>query len=127
MNIRAHANRLTSTINRNTIVVLYKANGYTIGEGRRQIPKYEKAADYRAQVQALDSVDLKQLDGLNIQGTIRAIYLYPGVSGAYSPNGSGGDLIKYNGQNWLVVRVLESWPEFTKAAIVLQDGELCTL
>ena len=127
INVRAQANRLSSRINPNITVALYKSDGYTIGAGRKQVPKYEKAADCLAQVQALDGVELKQIDGLNIQGTIRAIYLYPSVSGVSAPNGTGGDLIKMQGQTWLVVRVLEAWPTFTKAAIVLQEGELCTL
>ena len=62
------------------------------------------------------------VDGLNIQGTIRAIYLHGTLAGVVRPNQTGGDLVKRknDSETWLVVKVLESWPDWTKAAIVLQ-------
>jgi hypothetical protein len=74
-------------------------------------------------MQALDSVDLKQLDGLNIQGTTRALYMRGTLAGVIRPDTKGGDIIEIGGQTWLVVKVLESWPNWTKVAIVLQGGE----
>ena len=47
-----------------------------------------------AQIQALDANDIKQLDGLNIQGTVRAIYLRGVLAGVVRPDGTGGDLIQ---------------------------------
>jgi len=62
------------------------------------------------------------LDGLNIQGTVRAIYLRGTLAGVVRPNQTGGDIVKRknDAESWLVVKVLESWPDWTKAAIVLQ-------
>lgn len=126
MDLRGLANGVSSTINPNQTVRVSRSTGYTIGAGRKQVPSYAQPVDGPGQVQALDANDIKQLDGLNIQGTIRAIYLRGVLAGVVRPDGTGGDLVQtLDGsgnvlQTWLVVKVLEGWPTWTKAAIVLQ-------
>ena len=123
MDLRGLANAVTSTVNPNEIVIVKRSTGFTVGAGARQIPQYATSVIGPAQVQALDALDIKQLDGLNIQGTIRAIYLRGVLAGVVRPNQTGGDLVLRNNgsETWLVVKVLESWPNWTKAAIVLQS------
>ena len=120
MDLRGIANGVSSTVNPNKTVTVLRSTGYTIGAGRKQVPGYADPVTGPAQIQALDANDIKQLDGLNIQGTIRAIYLRGALAGVVRPDGTGGDLVQIDGQNWLVVKVLEGWPTWTKAAIVLQ-------
>lgn len=120
MNLRALANAATRTINPNTDVTAKISSGYTIDPAtRKQIPAYTTATG-QANIQALDGDALKQLDGLNVQGTIRAAYLYGALAGVIRPDGKGGDLMEFNGQSWLVVKVLETWPDWCKVAIVYQ-------
>ena len=120
MDLRGLANGVTATVNPNKTVTVRRSTGYTIGAGRKQVPGYADPVTGPAQIQALDANDIKQLDGLNIQGTVRAIYLRGVLAGVVRPDGTGGDLVEINGQTWLVVKVLEGWPTWTKAAIVLQ-------
>lgn len=120
MDLRGLANGVTSSVNPNVTVSVRRSTGYTIGAGARQVPTYAAAVDGPANIQALDANDIKQLDGLNIQGTLRAIYLRGALAGVIRPDGTGGDLVTFGSQTWLVVKVLESWPTWTKAAIVLQ-------
>ena len=120
MNLRGIANVATQTVNPNIIVSVTRSAGFTVGPGAKQIPVYSAPIVGPAQLQALDGDDLKQLDGLNIQGSIRAIYLYGTVAGVLRPNQTGGDLITIGAETWLVVKVLETWPDWCKAAIVLQ-------
>ena len=127
MDLRGLANGVTSGVNPNQTVRVLRSTGYTIGAGRKQVPSYANPVEGPGQVQALDGKDLQQLDGLNIQGTIRAIYLRGALAGVVRPNGTGGDLVTIAAPapvalrgTWLVVKVLESWPDWTKAAIVLQ-------
>ena len=120
MDLRGLANGVTTTVNPNKTVTVRRSTGYTIGAGRRQVPSYAAPVTGPGQIQALDANDIKQLDGLNVQGTIRAIYLRGALAGVVRPDGTGGDLVQIDGQNWLVVKVLEGWPTWTKAAIVLQ-------
>lgn len=120
MDLRGLANGVTSTVNPNQTVTVLRSTGYTIGAGRRQVPSYAAPVTGPGQIQALDANDIKQLDGLNVQGTIRAIYLRGNLAGVIRPDGTGGDIVQIAGQDWLVVKVLEGWPTWTKAAIVLQ-------
>ena len=120
MDLRGLANGVTAAVNPNKTVTVRRSTGYTIGAGRKQVPAYADPVTGPAQIQALDANDIKQLDGLNIQGTVRAIYLRGVLAGVVRPDGTGGDLIAIEGQIWLVVKVLEGWPTWTKAAIVLQ-------
>lgn len=120
MDLRGLANGVSSTVNPNKTVTVRRSTGYTIGAGRRQVPSYAAPVTGPGQIQALDANDIKQLDGLNVQGTIRAIYLRGNLAGVIRPDGTGGDIVQIAGQDWLVVKVLEGWPTWTKAAIVLQ-------
>ena len=120
MDLRGIANGVSSTVNPNKTVTVRRSTGYTIGAGRKQVPGYADPVTGPGQIQALDANDIKQLDGLNIQGTVRAIYLRGVLAGVVRPDGTGGDLVEVDGQTWLVVKVLEGWPTWTKAAIVLQ-------
>ena len=128
MDLRGLANAVSNAVNPNMIVSVQRSTGFTVGAGLRQQPQYASPVIGPAQLQALDGSDLKQLDGLNIQGVIRAIYLRGSLSAVVRANSDGGDLVTiappapqcYVG-TWLVVKVLEAWPYFTKCAIVLQD------
>lgn len=127
IDVRGLANATITSVNPNISVSVLKSTGYTVGSGARQTPSYAAAVTVSAQMQALDGDDLKQLDSLNIQGTIRALYLYDYVAGVVRPNQTGGDLIKTTNvrgfpgvRDWLVVKVLEGWPTWSKVAIVLQ-------
>lgn len=127
MDLRGIANGVTSTVNPNETVTVLRSTGFTTGAGAKQVPSYAAPVSGPGQIQALDADDIKQLDGLNIQGTIRAIYLRGPLAGVVRPNQTGGDLVTIAAPapvalrgTWLVVKVLESWPDWTKAAIVLQ-------
>lgn len=121
MDLRGIANGATSSVNPNENVSILRSTGYTIGTGAKQVPTYAAADPASANVQALDSVDLKQLEGLNIQGTTRAIYIRGSLLGTSRPDVKGGDIVQRgDAGNWLVVKVLEAWPNWTKAAIVKQ-------
>jgi hypothetical protein len=130
MDLRTIANQVSNTINPNIIVSLQTSNGFAIGTGRRQVPSYNSPIVGPAQVQALDNSDLKQLDGLNISGSIRALYMRGNLAGVIRPDSKGGDLITINSQVgappllvglWLITKVLESWPLWTKVVIVKQE------
>lgn len=123
MNLRTFANLAIQVINPNEAVTVLRSAGYTNGPGARQVPMYHDPIVGMAQVQALDGDDLKQIEGLNIQGTIKAIYMYGALAGVVRPDQTGGDIIKRkNGtETWLVVKILEAWPNWVKAVIVLQN------
>jgi hypothetical protein len=107
------------------------SNGNVNSADYTPIPSYKPAVIIQGQVQSLTFRDIQQLDGLNLQGTRRAIYLLGDVEGLVRPDNKGGDLITLpDGTIWLVAMVLESWlqnndataPGWVKVAVTLQNG-----
>lgn len=132
MDLRGIANAASDTVNPNIIVSVQTSIGYTIDPtSLKQVPSYATPVSGPAQLQALDGSDLKQIDGLNLQGVLRAIYLRGLLAGTIRPDSKGGDVVIIAAQpnvqtpfvgKWLVVKVLETWPLWTKAVINFQGA-----
>lgn len=79
-----------------------------------------------AQMQPLSAGDLRQIEGLNITGDKRAIYVNGDINGVIRVRLKGGDLVTLtDGSVWLVTNNLEGWDPtagWSKALIVLQNG-----
>lgn len=130
MDLRGIANAASDTVNPNIIVSVKASTGYTINPAdRKQVPAYAAPMTGPAQLQALDGSELRQLDGMNLQGVLRSIYLRGLLAGVIRSQSKGGDLITIAAQanvstpfvgTWLVVKVFETWPLWTKAAINYQ-------
>lgn len=130
MNLRGIANAAIQSINPNIPVTVKSPNGFTVDPlTRRQIPAYI-TQQAQGQLQALDGDDLGQVNGLNIQGTIRAMYLYGSIAGVIRPDGSPQSHVVFASneggitkeREWGVFKVLETWPDWCKVAIVYQDA-----
>lgn len=80
----------------------------------------------RAQIQPLTKSDLMQLEGLNLNGDKKKIYMNGSIDGVIRIDIKGGDLVTTpNGQVWLVVQNLEGFSDtagWVSAAMVLQNG-----
>lgn len=79
-----------------------------------------------AQVQPLTNRDLQQLEGLNLGGEKRAVYVTGEIDGVVRVRLRGGDLIDLpDGSVWLVNQTVEDFNAtagWTKFCITLQDG-----
>lgn len=93
MNLRQIVNPISNTVNKNILVSLQTSNGYSIGAGQRQVPLYNPAVTGIGQIQALDGSDLRQIENLNLQGTLRALYMYGNLAGVMRSNSKGGDIV----------------------------------
>lgn len=108
-------------------VVLQISTGHgAINPDGTETPQYSAPIPVTGQVQPISTPDLQQLDGVNLGGVRWKIYLYGAVNGIVRPERKGGDLITistgpHRGK-WLVVQVLEQWPDWVCAAIVQQNG-----
>lgn len=103
--------------------VVQVSTGYTVNAANKQVPAYAAPITIPGQVQPLTFKDIQQLDGLNIQGSQRAIYFDQQIDGIVRSDRKGGDLITTpDGKVWLVTLVLEAWPDWTKVAVTLQNG-----
>ena len=120
MELNGIANSIAEVVNPNTAITIQPSSGYTIGAGLKQVPAYGAPVNGFGQLQEITSMELKHLDGLNIQGDIQTIYVKGQLSAVLRPTGQGGDLITIGSQTWLNVKTLEQWPYWAKAAIVRQ-------
>lgn len=128
MDLRSIANQASNTINGNLLVSVLQSAGYTVGAGHKQVPSYLPPVTGYAQIQAMDSEDLRQVAGLNLQGQIKALYIRGSLFASLRPIQKGGDLVQITNQttgavlaSFLIVEVLEGWKDWTKVAIVLQE------
>lgn len=84
------------------------------------------ALNMTAQVQPMSWGDLHSVEGLNLNGTRRKIYLYGQVDGVERVHRKGGDLITIadgvDAGVWLVAQVLEQFPDWVSAACTLQNS-----
>jgi hypothetical protein len=75
------------------------------------------------QVQDLSNNDLKQIEGLNLQGTKRTIFVKGFINGLIRATNDGGDIVTLqDGTVWIVSIATESWPDWCKVVVTLQDG-----
>lgn len=101
--------------------------GYTTNDDGTRVPAYNPIqTNVPMQVQALQFRDITQLDGLNIEGVQRKIYISGRVDGLIRPENKGGDIITiadgYGKGVWLVACVLEYWPDWCTVAVTQQNG-----
>ena len=100
---------------------------YTVSVEKDVAPQlFTTALVLPAQVQALSGRDLRQAEGLNLQGDVRALYINGSLDGVVRPLLKGGDLVTLpDGTVWLVSTTSEPWnlsAGWTKAIITLQNG-----
>ena len=122
MNLNAIAGAAIQGINADTIALIRKSTGSTTAASGKKTPTYDDYPGVPIQVQALDNRDLRQVDNLNIQGEVRAVYINgPQWAALIRADQRGGDLIIIGDEIWLFVKMLESWDTHIKAAIVRQQ------
>lgn len=127
MNLHGIVSGAIGTINPFIAATVKVSTGSVTNPDGSRTPAYDTIT-IQAQVQALQYTDIVQLDGLNIQGVRRKIYLTGDVEGLIRVNKKGGDIIvlppdaAYTaGSQWLVAMVLEHWPDWVCVAVVLQN------
>jgi len=127
LNLRAIANTVTRAINPNLPATLFISTGSTV-VNFVQTPTYTQSA-VLAQVQPMTTGDIRMLEGLDIQGAEKAIYLNGAALAISRIKKLGGDLIVFangtlpEGNTWLILANLEQWGGSTwcKVAVKLQD------
>jgi hypothetical protein len=123
MNLHAIASGAAAAVNPRVPLQLRVSTGSTVGADFKPVPTYAPAVTVMGQVQPMTWRDLQMTDGLNLQGTRRAIYLDGNFDGVVRASAKGGDLITDPAGNvWLVAMVLETWPTWCKVAATLQNG-----
>lgn len=122
MNLRGIANSATRAINPNVPLIVQVSMGYSTAPNGKRTPAYYPAVTVQGQVQALSNREIQHLDALNIQDAKNAIYINGQINGLVREENKGGDLITDpQGRVWLVVLVIENWPDWCKVAVTRQN------
>ena len=130
MNLHGLVVGVINAVNPNVIASVQRSTGYTTGDDGKRTPTYTTFS-VSVQPQALTFTDITQLEGLNIQGIRRKIYLNTAtgdVEGLVRAQQRGGDVLTFpagtfpEGNVWLAAHVLEHWPDWEAIALTLQDG-----
>jgi hypothetical protein len=128
MNLHAIVRGAITAINPDTPAMAMISDGYVTMPGGMRRPTFQTARVV-GQVQALSYLDLTLIDGLNINGERRAIYLNGRLDGVRRPLGAGGDLLAFKGfgfwpfgSYWKVAQNAEQWPDWCKVICTLQVG-----
>lgn len=127
MNLHAIAGPAVGIVNPQIDVQWYKSLGYT-DVNRKQVPLFAPCVVVKAQVQALTIKDIKQIDNLNLQGTAtNTAYLHGNdVQSVVREDRRGGDLFVFGGWEYLVMGILEAWPDWCKVALTRQKRSSAT-
>ena len=112
MNLNRLVNGAVASISPNITVSIQRSTGYTTGYGGVRTPTYAAAVSVQCQVQALSYQDMKQADGLNLNGERYAVYIDGSYDGVSRPESVGGDLLTFpDGSVWLVAFRVENWQD----------------
>ena len=122
MNLHGLVKGAIGSVNPFEAVAVSVSTGYALAADGTQTPAYD-SFPAQAQVQALTYRDLLQVNSMNIQGTRRRMYFFGEVDAIVRMLNKGGDTItRADGTVWLVVYVLEQWPDWCAVCVTLQDG-----
>jgi len=124
MNLNAIAGNVINAVNEDIPAILYQNIGYQTLANSHRVAKYANGVAALVQVQSASSGDLRKLEGMNIQGVDTTVYMNGALSANVRVLAKGNDLIKFRNQCWLVVAVLERWPDWAKLAVTLQNDPI---
>jgi hypothetical protein len=123
MNLNALAAGLARAVNAPNEAILWVGTGlYNVSPDGVRTPRWAAQYPVTIDVQEATSKDLKQLDGLNVQGVTSVAYVNGTLDAVSRVRRKGGDMITLqdSGETYLVAIVLEQWAGWCKVGITLQ-------
>jgi hypothetical protein len=118
-------NKYTQITNPNVCINWIQSTGCVTNNAGKRTPTFITLS-VEAQIQALSTSDLEHTDGLNITNVMRTVYLYGNAAGVVRADNIGGDILVFpeipssSNKNWLITKVVETWPEWSKVIVSLQ-------
>jgi len=109
LNLHAIVAPIIAVINPQSTLTIAVSSGYTTNPDGSRIPQYTLTT-LVADVQGLDAASLRMVEGLNIQGISRRVWVNGQYAGVVRAAFKGGDLVTdESGQQWLITAVPEGW------------------
>lgn len=128
MNLHGIVRGAITSVNPDISATFRQSIGNTVDAAGNQAPNYTDFPDVQIQVQAAEAEDLTHINNFNQEGVYRAVYMYGNTQGVVRPNRKGGDILQFPQelgdavQDWLVVKVSETWPDWSKVTVCLQQS-----
>lgn len=130
LNLRGIANNAIQGINPNLPITLRMGSYQINPDTLLQEPVYTES-QVMGNVQSLSNDDLAQVAAVNLEGTVKAVYLYGNVSGVVRSSGQASSELLFKDDiggvvgiwTWNVYKVAEAWPGWCKVFAVLQENE----
>jgi hypothetical protein len=123
LNLHKIASAYINAVNPNQLIQVQASSGYTTGRDGRRTPQYLPPVQAYGQVQELTGRELRQLEMLNITGSMRKIYITGNLDAITRMSRTGGDVIVLSDNSvWLTTHVLEQWPDWVACSVTLQNG-----
>lgn len=130
LNLNAIARQFTRAVSPPIFGTIYVSGGQAvIAPDGTQTPTWCAFPGVSFDVQPLSGGQLRHVDALNIQGTLRSVYLNGNVEGLDRPAGKGGDVFWFDSpllgpRYWLVTEVSEPWDSdgWVRVIVTMQDA-----
>lgn len=125
MNLHHLVRPAVGLLNPDIPAVLHRNCGYSTDAAGQRQPLFDSMQG-NVQVQAVNGSDLQHSENLNLQGVLRTVFLYGNWYGVVRAGQQGGDMLQFadvgsrTTQDWRIVQVLESWPQWSKVLVCLQ-------
>lgn len=122
MNLHAVVAGNIAAVNPLVPVSVSVSRGYSELATGFRLPLWTLYTDIPAQIQAMPTRELAQIEGLNQGGDNRFIYFFGVYNAVLRSLIKGGDLVKFpDGTCWKTVMKAEQWPDWCKVAVTGQN------
>ncbi len=101
------------------VSIKHSTGGYTTLPDGTPVPEYD-ITNTTGQIQPLTEGDVAKVSNLEVQGVAQKAYLDGNVESLVRATGQGGDLLTIGGREYLVVVVLERWPDWCCVGLSMQ-------
>jgi len=123
INIRGIVRAGINSINPDISIVILQSDGFTVIPGGIQVPAYLDAVGETGQLQPVPSEELKHINDYNSSSVYYDLYIDGDWHSLNRADEKGGDLIYFDGFEWLVISRPEAYSltsNWTKVRIVQQ-------
>ncbi len=111
------------SINPDTPIVIVRIQGYTVAADGGQVPNELTPEPEMAQIQPIQTSDLEHINNYNSAKKYEDLWIEGNWNALNRAEETGGDLIYYDGFEWLVHSIPEKWARgsnWTRVRVIQQ-------
>lgn len=111
MNLHEIVSGAINSVNPFQTITVYSRSDYTVNDYGEAVATMGEAQTYKAQVQPINSEDIRFINNYNQSEEYKAFWVSADVSGLNRPLLKGGDKVVCNGKTYFVSNMPEDWYE----------------